>query len=55
MENVIYSKFSCERKKQFQIVTKITEENNIRHIRKQALGKAGCAHVDSLEIGRAHV
>ncbi len=48
MENVIYSKFSCERKKQFQIVTKITEENNIRHIRKQALGKAGCAHVDSL-------
>lgn len=48
MENVIYSKFSCERKKQFQIVTKITEENNIRHIRKQALNKAGYEHIGTL-------
>lgn len=48
MENVIYSKFSCERKKEFQIVTKITEENNIRHIQKQALSKKGYAHVGTL-------
>ena len=53
MENVIYSKFSCERKKQFQIVTKITEENNIRHIQKQALSKEGHAHVNTL-IDKMH-
>ncbi len=47
MENVIYSKFSCERKKEFQIVTKITEENNIRHIRKQAVKREGYAHISA--------
>lgn len=48
MKNVIYSKFSCERKKEFQIVTKIDEENNIRHIQKQALSKEGYAHIGTL-------
>lgn len=48
MENVIYSKFSSERKKQFQIVTKIIEENNKRYIKKQALSKEGYAHIGTL-------
>ena len=50
MPEILYSKFSKDRQKKFQIATMIVEENGEKSVIKKAMHKEGEA-----QIGRAHV
>lgn len=45
MKEVIYSKFCCHRKKEYQIFTQIVSENGLKYVTKKAIHTSGNAHV----------
>lgn len=45
MRKVLYTKFSRERRNEFQIMTRITEEDGIRRVWKLPLQKEGELHI----------
>ena len=45
MRKVLYTKFSRERRNEFQIMTRITEEDGIRRVWKLSLQKEGELHI----------
>lgn len=48
MQTVIFSKFSNERKKEFQILTKIVDIDGVKHIYKEAMSEKANSHIKSL-------
>ncbi|MDD7738992.1 MAG: hypothetical protein SOT28_12630 [Fusicatenibacter sp.] len=48
MKKILYTKFSRERREQFQIMTRITEENGVRRVWKLPLRESGRTHLMNL-------
>lgn len=52
MPNILYSKFSKDRQKKFQIATMIVEENGEKSVVKKAMCKEGLAHIKRMVESR---
>ena len=52
MPEILYSKFSKDRQKKFQIATMIVEENGEKSVIKKAMHKEGEAHVRKMVESR---
>lgn len=50
MKDILFVKYSNERKKEFQIVTMIMEENGKKYVRKKALKEEGKFHINNMYI-----
>ncbi len=55
MENVLYAKFSSERKKEFQILTKIVLEKEQKHLYKFALNEKARSHINNIIINKEKI